>query len=176
MELYERYLNGDDTAFIEILSIYRYSLILYIQSIVHNIDEAEDIADEVFYRLSIKRLSPKRSLKHYLYRTAHNLSVDALRRSKKMSDTPIEEHIIAYEHVEQEVLKTEQNRVLYRALSNLNPEYTQVIYLSYFEGFDNSSIAKTMNKSTRQIENLLYRAKSALKKHINKEQNENEDQ
>ena len=42
-------------------------------------------------------------------------------------------------------------------------------YLAYFEGFDNPQIARIMKKSKRQIENLLYQAKKALKSELCKE-------
>lgn len=44
-----------------------------------------------------------------------------------------------------------------------------MLYLTYFEDFDNSETAEIMKKSKRQIENLLYRAKGALKSELEKE-------
>ena len=43
------------------------------------------------------------------------------------------------------------------------------LYLIYFEGFNNEETAHIMKKSKRQIENLLYRAKQALKNEFDKE-------
>ena len=54
-------------------------------------------------------------------------------------------------------------------MENLNEDYRQVLYLSYFEDFNNGQIAKIMKKSTRQVENLLYRSKQALKKELERE-------
>ncbi|MBQ6211891.1 MAG: RNA polymerase subunit sigma-24, partial [Ruminococcus sp.] len=47
--------------------------------------------------------------------------------------------------------------------------YSQVLYLTYFEGFSNSEAAKILDKNNRQIENLIYRAKQALKAQLEKE-------
>ena len=38
-----------------------------------------------------------------------------------------------------------------------------------FEGFTNEQIAKVLNKSKKQVENLLYRAKQSLKSILERE-------
>ena len=58
---------------------------------------------------------------------------------------------------------------MHRALHRLKPEYSQVLYLLYFEDFDNSQTAVIMKKSKRQIENLAYRAKKSLRQELEKE-------
>ena len=54
-------------------------------------------------------------------------------------------------------------------MKNLNSEYYQVLYLVYFENFSNAEISIIMKKNKRQIENLIYRAKKALKAELEKE-------
>lgn len=44
-----------------------------------------------------------------------------------------------------------------------------MLYLIYFEEMDNSEAAAVMRKSKRQVENLIYRAKSALRSELLKE-------
>jgi RNA polymerase sigma-70 factor (ECF subfamily) len=44
-----------------------------------------------------------------------------------------------------------------------------VLTLVYFEQMSNSEAAVIMHKTTRQIENLLYRAKISLKAELEKE-------
>jgi RNA polymerase sigma-70 factor (ECF subfamily) len=43
------------------------------------------------------------------------------------------------------------------------------LYLVYFEGFDNTETAKIIKKTKRQVVKLLYNAKQALKKELEKE-------
>ena len=73
------------------------------------------------------------------------------------------------EDIEKDYLKSEQKRQLHKALGKINAEYSQVLYLTYFEGFSNSEAATIMKKSNKQIENLIYRAKAALKKDLERE-------
>ena len=62
-----------------------------------------------------------------------------------------------------------QKILLHKSLRKLNPEYRQVLYLVYFEGFTNEEVAAVMKKNKRQIENLIYRAKQTLKVQLDKE-------
>ena len=55
---------------------------------------------------------------------------------------------------------------MHQVLHRLKLEYRQVLYLSYFEGFSNSEAALIMKKSDRQIKDLLYNAKKALKSEL----------
>jgi RNA polymerase sigma-70 factor (ECF subfamily) len=73
------------------------------------------------------------------------------------------------ENIENNYIKEEQKITLYRALSKLNDDYSQVLHLTYLEGFTNSETACIMHKSNRQIENLIYRAKKALREELEKE-------
>ena len=48
-------------------------------------------------------------------------------------------------------------------MRELNADYFQVLYLTYFEGQDTEGAAKIMHKTKRQIGDLLYRAKKSLR-------------
>ncbi len=65
--------------------------------------------------------------------------------------------------IEREYLIEEQKIQLHTAMKKLKPEYAQVLYLKYFEEFDMDSIARIMKKSKKQVGDLTYRAKNALK-------------
>ncbi|WP_363293570.1 sigma factor-like helix-turn-helix DNA-binding protein [uncultured Ruminococcus sp.] len=71
--------------------------------------------------------------------------------------------------LEKELDYKDERKKLYEAINTLKPEYKQVIYLIYFEGFNNSEAAEIMKKSKKQTGELLYRAKLSLKKVLEKE-------
>ena len=155
---YRRYLDGDDNGIVEIIDIYHEGLTLYLNSIVDNICVAEELMQETFVRLAVKkpRFNGKIYFKTWLYSIAKHCALDYLRKSSKMADFP-------------ERLKEEQKIELHRAMRRLKPEYAQVLYLMYFEEFDTAEIARIMKKSKRQIGDLLYRAKKTLKTELEKE-------
>lgn len=70
--------------------------------------------------------------------------------------------------IEKDYIKDEQRIQLHRAISNLIPDYSQVLHLVYFEGFSYAEAAGIMRKSERQIKNLAYRAKQSLKTELEK--------
>lgn len=171
---YRRYLDGDDTGLTEIIRDYKDGLTLYINGYVDNIFTAEDLMEETFFKLATKkpRFSGRSSFKTWLYAISRNVALDYLRKNNKLSTTPIENlsNYIAEEmSVEREYLIKEQKITLHRIMRELKAEYFQVLYLVYFEGFTNEEIAKIMKRNKRQIENLIYRAKSTLKSELEKE-------
>ena len=54
-------------------------------------------------------------------------------------------------------------------MEKLKPDYQQVLWLTYFEELSNKETADVMKKSVHGIETLVYRARNALKKQLEKE-------
>ena len=173
-DLYSRYVDGDDEAFVDLIRQYKDGLIFYLDSFTHDIFAAEDLAQEVFIKIAIHKpfFSPRAQFKTWLYSIARNLAIDWLRKQSKQKTLPFESagDVPADEmSLEQNYLRQEKRILVRRALRRIKCDYSQVLYLVYFEGFNNTQAAKIMKKSKRQIENLLYQAKKALKSELCKE-------
>ena len=171
---YRRFLDGDENGIVQIIKEYKDGLILYLNGFVRNVHTAEEIAEETFVKLVAKRpkFSKNSAFKTWLYAIGRNAAIDYLRRNSKMSVTPIDDYRNIRsdeEGMEQSYIREERKIIIHRALKNLKSEYHQVLYLIYFEGFDNKQAAAVMKKSSRQIENLVYRAKISLKSELDKE-------
>lgn len=50
------------------------------------------------------------------------------------------------------------------AMEKLEPDYRQSLFLMYFEDMSYEQISKVMSKSIKQVTNLVYRGKKALRK------------
>ncbi len=170
---YRRFLEGDKDGLSEIIRTYNDGLIFYINSLVHDIGVSEELAADVFAELIAKkpRYSGKSTFKTWLFSIARNVAVDHLKRRSKLSDTSIDEMYDVSDcvDIEKRYIIEEQKILLRHAIEKLNPEYSQILYLVYFEDFSNSEAAKIMKKSKRQIEHMLYNAKQSLKKILEKE-------
>ncbi len=178
---YRRFLEGDDNGIVEIIKEYRDGLILFLNSFVRNIFVAEDLAEKVFVRLVVNKpkFGGKSAFKTWLYAVGRNIAVDHIRKESKLSGPSFDdglEHIIsAEETLEKTYFRQESKIELHRVLAKINKDYRYVLYLKYFEDFDNRDISSILKKSTRQVENLVYRAKQALKTELIKEGFEYED-
>ncbi len=171
---YRRFLDGDDKGLDEIVSDYSDGLTLYLNGIVNNISVAEELMEETLFKIITKkpRFDPKYSFKTWLYTIGRNLAIDRLRRNKKQSDTSfdaIENYVQDEIDLEKLYIIEERKITLHKVLKKLHMEYRQVLWLIYFDGLSNSEAAAVMKKNSRQMKNLVYRAKNALKTELEKE-------
>lgn len=171
---YRRFLAGDKDGLADIIRAFRDGLTLYIYSIVGDIGVAEELMEDTFVKLYVSKpkYSEKSSFKTWLYSIGKHTATDYIRRESRIrlisSETVLD--ISDEINLEYDTIKSEENKVLHKAIQRLKPEYEQVLYLSYFDNFSNKEIAEIMKKTTRQVENLLYNAKKALKNELEKEE------
>jgi len=171
---YHRFLKGDDNGLVEIIRDYKDGLIFYLNGYVKNIHIAEDLAEDTFFKLAVKRPAyvARFTFKTWLYTIGRNIALNYLKKAAKTADGSILDYadLVSDEHsLEEEYIKSEDKIALHRAMRNLNKDYFSVLYMVYFEDMTNDEAARVMRKSKRQIENLLYRAKNTLKKELLKE-------
>ena len=167
---YRRFLAGDDSGMVEIVREFRDGLMLYLRSYTNDINAAEDCVQDTFIRLAVKKpkFKGKSSFKTWLYAIGRNITAKQLRKYAKLRVVPLEsqEYLSDEENIAGDYIRSEQKRAVHQALHRLKLEYRQVLYLSYFEGFSNSETALIMKKSDKQIRDLLYNAKKALKSEL----------
>ncbi len=171
---YHRFLGGDENGMIEIIRDYKDGLILYLNSFTQNIHTAEELMEETFVKIVVKKpgFSGRYSFKTWLYTIGRNTAIDYLRHNAKVipiSISELQNRTNDEESLEQDYLREEQKIFVHRAMSRLKPTYRQALFLSFFEEFSNAEIAAVMKKSKRQVENLFYRAKAALKSELDQE-------
>ena len=172
MESYQQFLQGDEAGLVQIIREHKDGLILYLNGIVRNIDTAEELTEETFVKLVVKRprFSGKSTFKTWLYTIARNIAMDYLRRHKRTVSmdvcAPIRDELA---DLERSWIGQEEKLQLHRTMEKLKPEYRQVLHLRYFEDFSCKQIARIMGKTTHSTETLLYRAKLALKQKLMEE-------
>ena len=173
-QAYARYCDGDDGGLAELIRDYNEGLTLFLYSVTGDLSSAEEITEDVFFRLAVKkpRFKGNSSFKTWLYAIGRHAALDYVRRRSRFTEKPAEEYpagVSSGEDPESAYIKRERDRALHAAVARLTPDYRQALTLSYFEELDNGQIAEVMKKNKRQVENLLYRAKAALKTELEKE-------
>lgn len=170
---YRRFLDGDNNGFVEIVRIYNDGLVLYLNSFVNNISVADELAEETFVKLGIKkpRYTGKSSFKTWLYAVGRNIAIDYIRKNAKEKTVSLDDcaERADEELLESRCIKEEQKIVLYRAMNKLKPGYKQILWLIYFEGFSCKEAARIMKKSVHNIESLASRDRQSLKAKLNEE-------
>ena len=173
-QAYRRYLDGDDGGLAELIREYQTGLTVFLCSVTGDMAAAEEIMEDVFFRLAVKKpkFKGKSSFRTWLYAIGRNAALDWVRRQSRYAAKPAEEYLNGVSSgggPEADYVREETKRALYRCIGRLNPDYRQALTLSYFEELDNGQIAAVMKKNNRQIENLLTRARAALKRELEKE-------
>jgi RNA polymerase sigma-70 factor (ECF subfamily) len=149
--------------------IYRY---LY-----HHLGEsqtAQDLSADVFRRFLQalrKGGGPTRNLSAWLYRVAHNLIVDELRRREhrdheSLDDTlgdVLQAETISLDELAGKAITVGRVRC---ALLTLTDEQRHVVVLKYLEGMSNAEVAEITGKTVGAVKALQHRALDALRNEL----------
>ena len=170
---YRRYLDGDETAFDGVIAAYYDSLTFFLCRYVKDRSTAEDLTMDTLLELLIhpKRYHFKTKLKTYLFAIGRNKALNALKRSRRLAPDELSEAERAAQtsSPDEELLRREETRELHRALNDLPSDMRAAVHLVYFEEMSYEEAARALHKSRKQIDNLLYRAKTILKRELSKE-------
>ena len=184
LELIQGLRNGDETAFKFLVDTYQDQVFNTAIGIVHNAEDAEDVAQEVFIQVyrSIHNFKGESKLSTWLYRIATTRALDLLRsrKSKKRfglmqrlfgdGNEPLHE-LPDYNHPGITLDRKENAAKLFKAIAQL-PENQKVAFtLHKLEDLSYQEISDIMQTSVPAVESLMHRAKQNLRKILEKEIN-----
>ena len=175
--LYSSFLGGSEEALEQLIVRYSDSLIRFAYLYVKDSFVAEDIAEETFATLFIKRKKFKEQAKFktYLYQIARNKCIDYLRKTPHLIPLKEAENVLKGDDLEELLPDRELYEKIYRCLSKLPQQYSDVLHLVYIENFSINEVCKITSKTAKQVYNLLSRARSSLKELLIKEGVSHED-
>jgi RNA polymerase sigma-70 factor (ECF subfamily) len=170
---YRRFVDGDDTALADIVREYRDGLMLFLNGYVRNLHTAEDLTEDTFFELVLKKPKFRElgSFKTWLYAIGRHKAADYIRRGRK-SEIPVESlaNLPSEEtSFESEYLREERKIAVHRVLGVLNASYREILHLLYFEDMTPKETSAALGISRRAVANRTYRAKNALRAELEKE-------
>ena len=176
-EIYRRFINGDRDALTVLVDLYSEDLTRFISRIVGNHHDAEELMIDAFTQLvrNKDKIKNHNALRTYLFTTGKNLSLNFLKKNKRNPiiyeylDNVLEE-AGADSKPDTELFRQEQKLQLDGAMDKLKYPHREVLKLVYFENKSYADAGAAMNKTVKQIDNLLHNAKSALKKILESEE------
>lgn len=170
----------ETATFRELMEEYKDKVVNTCYGFLHNREDAEDVAQEVFIEVYLKyqNFKGESSIATWIYRIAVNKSLDVCRKQntkKRIAffknliylDNFNKTEIAQYETDALTNMETqEQTKVLYQALDKIPVNQRIAITLSKFEDLSMREISKVMDTSESAVESLLSRAKVSLKKQL----------
>jgi RNA polymerase sigma-70 factor, ECF subfamily len=174
-------IEGDEKTFREFVEKYRQMVLNTCFGLLHNIEDAEDVSQEVFIEVfrSVKNFRSGSKISTWLYRIAVNRSLNFIRNNKKYRwfRSFDEEARLKMDILKQTASTDEgnpeynlENRqrsvLLYEAIDSLPKNQRVAFTLSKYEGLGQKEIAEVMNLSVSSVESLIHRAKKNLQKKL----------
>lgn len=148
----------------ELFRKYYNEAFLYTLSICRNRALAEDIVQTAFFKALSTTDNNIKSFKSWLLTVCRNEYMTICRKQKKyFSDEPDENIPDENEKVLETIIKKEEYRALYRAISLLPDIQHEIVVLYYFSGIPLKSIAEIVGKTDSNTKVLMHRAKKKLK-------------
>lgn len=162
--------NGDSQS-LELLFRRLYpQLCAFANKYLHDLDEAEEVVQEVFYRIwkNRKNLDEQQSIKAYLFTAVKNNCFSLLEHYKvKDKYSAVLEYV--YRTAENEtafhdsLVAHELERDFSKALEKLPPDCRKIFELSRFEGLKYHEIADRLNISIKTVETQMSRALAKIR-------------
>jgi RNA polymerase sigma-70 factor, ECF subfamily len=171
-EIIRRAKAGDPQAFSVLVERYQRRVVGVAQAVVHNPDDAVELAQETFVRAyeNLAKFESRSSFSTWLYRIAANLSIDFRRREGRHTVLRGEEAENELDRLPsprgnsfQETARGELNRRINDALNELTPEHRAVILLREVEGLSYDEISDVLDCPRGTVMSRLHYARNRLK-------------
>jgi RNA polymerase sigma-70 factor (ECF subfamily) len=178
LDLVKRCQAGDAEAFDELVVRYRTRIFGMIYSMVHNEQDAWDLAQDSFVKAwkSIKRFRGQSSFYTWIYRIVMNVTIDSLRKKQikgagaefddsiqlkeidPASKTVPKPDALPYENLQRGEIRAQIDH----AISQLTPEHRAVILMKEIEDMQYHEIAEALGCSIGTVMSRLFYARKKL--------------
>jgi RNA polymerase sigma-70 factor (ECF subfamily) len=174
-ELLQSYMNGDESAFREIVGRYKNSLYAFLKQFLNRMDLVEDVFQETFLQLFTSRESfdPSRPLRPWLFTIAANKAKDALRKAQRTSAVPIgtisesqemsfdemldslsSDNTMPYDELERNETAARVNDVM----SQMPESLREILTMAYFSKFSYKQMAEMLSIPIGTVKSRLHTA------------------
>lgn len=171
-ELIHQIKNGSSRAFTQLVDRYHNQVASVAYKVINDYDEAADIAQSVFVKVSnnIWRYDEKKKFYTWLYRITINASIDHMRKHKRHRHEPLDnirkvmEDLDATPDVDYQ--RKQLNKYINQAAENLNDKQKSAFLLRDVEGCKINDVAEIMNMPEATVRWYLHRARHKVKREL----------
>lgn len=176
---------GDTAAYDELVTRHRGRIFAMIRQMIKNEADAWDLSQEAFIKAwkALPRFEAKARFSTWLYRIAHNVVYDWVRRKRPEGGSELNDEIFGTDQIDPGSLTTptlerrpddalaveELREKIESALSKLSPEHRQSVVLKDVQGLAYKEIAEVMDCSIGTVMSRLYYARQKLQSLLKEE-------
>ncbi|MBS1913649.1 MAG: RNA polymerase sigma factor [Bacteroidetes bacterium] len=166
LELFRRFLAGDDVAFMELFDRHTHRLYMYCLKFVNDRRQAEDLVQDLWERLIKLRKDRRESAEQlenpvgFLVRMARNLCLNQIRGNRNMASL---DDLADWEHPaasHREMSHAEE--LVVAALEHLPPSQREVLVLNAYSGYRFDEIATMLGEQVGAVRTRAWRARMQL--------------
>jgi len=160
-ELMEGFKRGDEASFVELYNRYNRRVFAYCMKMLGNRELAEDIFQEVFVRISRKRMAfISGSFAAWLFSIVRNLCLNAIR--DRVQHLPLEDAESVTQTAADEAEYDESLELLRQGIEQLPPDMREPLILRVYNGLSYQEIAEVMQMKVPTVKVRVFRAKQRL--------------
>jgi RNA polymerase sigma-70 factor, ECF subfamily len=171
LDLIRAIAHGDEAAFEQVVRRYQNPVTTFIGRYIGDFHSAQDLTQEVFLRVfqAAPQFKPKAKVSNWVFRIAHNLSTNQLKRRKPTHGLHAEVSAEGWglrgrsSASGAETEKRELEQRLMAAMGLLPENQRAALLLKINEGLTCLEISDVLGSSLASVESLLFRARSRLK-------------
>ncbi len=159
----------DQAAFQELVRRYERRVLYYVRRMNGGSADPLDVLQDVWLRVfkTLPSLRAPEAFRVFLYRLAHDATVDSLRRRRR------ELHVFKHEVERLDAVDSwnefealERAELVHRLLEELSVEHREVLTLRFLESMDVAEIAAVTSCNEGTIKSRLHYAKQALRRRL----------
>ncbi|HSJ04826.1 MAG TPA: sigma-70 family RNA polymerase sigma factor [Verrucomicrobium sp.] len=169
--------NGDVKAFEQLVEVHQRAVIGTVTRMLNNVDDAHDIAQQVFVRVwrSAARYEPSAKFTTWLFTITRNLVFNEMRRRGRKKEVSMEEEQEEHhrEHATPErhnpdcvVAQGEMEEAIDRAIQALPEKQRLAVSLRKDADMPYEEICEILGMSLSAVKSLLFRARNELKEKL----------
>jgi RNA polymerase sigma-70 factor (ECF subfamily) len=179
-EIIQKLQEGDEKAFRQLVEKYQQLVVNTCFGLLHNTEDAEDIAQDVFIEVfrSIHKFRADSKISTWLYRIAVNRSLNFIRDNKRrkwfwsVDETNAPDTKEAYKisgetgSPDSDLENSQRTELLHAAIDSLPKNQRVAFTLNKYEDLSYKEISEVMQISLSSVESLIHRAKKNLQKKL----------
>ncbi|MDW8393741.1 MAG: sigma-70 family RNA polymerase sigma factor [Chitinophagales bacterium] len=175
-QLVQAALNGDQTAYAQLMSRYRDAIYFLVLKMVHDPDDANDLTIEAFAKAfqNLPKYLPDFAFSTWLYRIALNNCIDFIRKNRLECVSIYQAEsgdregqgeldlVSTQPDPEERYVRQQRRKILRELIERMSPKYRQLIELRFFEELSYEEIAERTQLPLGTVKAQLFRAKNLL--------------